>query len=220
MEAIQKMFMTGYSTEEITVLTVITCFLITLLISSYIYFVYKISTRKSFYNKDFNISVIIIALITSGIILTIQSNIVVSLGMVGALSIVRFRTAIKNPLDLAFLYWSISVGIICGAGFPLIAVIVSIFITIIIILFMNVKLVNDNFLLVVDAGDYMKEKDILKIVEDNTKYMKVRARNASQNGLNIAIEVMGMNDNLILKLMDIDTVTNASVVQHDGNVTV
>lgn len=73
-------------------------------------------TRKTFYSKNFNTSLAVVAVVTAAIILTVQSNIVISLGMVGALSIVRFRTAIKEPMDLAFMFWSISVGIICGAG--------------------------------------------------------------------------------------------------------
>lgn len=220
MKILYDLFINGYATGEITVLTVCVCQAVTLMISVYIYYIYKRVTKNSFYNKDFNLSVILIALITAGIILTIQSNIVVSLGMVGALSIVRFRTAIKNPLDLAFLYWAISVGIISGAGFAVIAIIVSLVVTIIIVLFMGIKNENDSFLLVVDASDYRVENEILDIIKNNTKSVKVRARNASQNGINMAIEVNGMSEDIISKIMVITSVTNASVVQHDGNITV
>ena len=115
-DLLKKAFMEGYATSSITIGTVLICIGCTMLIAVYIYFIYKIVNRNSFYNKGFNISLVIIAVITAAIILTIQSNIVVSLGMVGALSIVRFRTAIKDPMDLAFLFWSISAGIICGAA--------------------------------------------------------------------------------------------------------
>ena len=134
-DLLKKAFMEGYATSSITIATVLMCIGCTMAIAIYIYLIYKIVNRNSFYNKGFNISLVIIAVITAAIILTIQSNIVVSLGMVGALSIVRFRTAIKDPMDLAFLFWSISAGIICGAGFAGIAVVASLFVTVLIILF-------------------------------------------------------------------------------------
>lgn len=115
-------FLNGF-TEGLDVKTIIIGLAITTLLACYIFFVYRIVTRKSFYSQNFNLSLISMAIITAAIILTIQSNIVLSLGMVGALSIIRFRTAIKDPLDLVFLYWSISIGIICGAGLSVIAVI-------------------------------------------------------------------------------------------------
>ena len=121
----KKSFLEGYASSNLTVKSILVCMAITILISAYIFFVYRLINRNSFYNKNFNMSLPAIAIITAAIILTIQSNIVISLGMVGALSIVRFRTAIKDPMDLVFLFWSISVGIICGAGFAVIAVIAS-----------------------------------------------------------------------------------------------
>ena len=118
-DIIQKSLLEGYATSNITVVTVLVCMLCTLAISLYIYYVYKYVNRNAFYNKSFHLSLILMAIVTAAIILTIQSNIVVSLGMVGALSIIRFRTAIKDPIDLGCLFWAISAGIICGAGFAL-----------------------------------------------------------------------------------------------------
>ena len=117
MDLIMKSFLEGYATSELNVGTMFFCMGIAAAIGLYIFLIYKLVNKNSFYNRNFNISLIALTVITAAIILTIQSNIVVSLGMVGALSIVRFRTAIKYPMDLVFLFWSISVGIICGAGF-------------------------------------------------------------------------------------------------------
>ena len=125
----KKSFLEGYSTVEMSTNTILAALLWTTILALYIYFCYRIMTRKSFYSKSFNIALVAMALLTSAIILTIQSSIVVSLGMVGALSIVRFRTAIKDPMDLVFLFWSISVGIICGAGLSEIALLVSLAVT-------------------------------------------------------------------------------------------
>ncbi|MBE5853538.1 MAG: DUF4956 domain-containing protein, partial [Lachnospiraceae bacterium] len=114
-DILKKSFLQSITSADITPQEIFLVLAIATVLSLYIYFIYKVLTRKTFYNKTFNISLAALALITAGIILTIQSSIVVSLGMVGALSIVRFRTAIKDPMDLVFLFWSISVGIICGA---------------------------------------------------------------------------------------------------------
>ena len=114
--------------------TIILNLALTALFAVYIFFVYRSITRKTFYSRNFNISLILMAIITAAIIITIQSNIVLSLGMVGALSIVRFRTAVKDPLDLGFLYWSISVGIICGAGLSVVAAALCLIVTVIILI--------------------------------------------------------------------------------------
>ena len=126
----KKSFLDGVSSKDINTYTAGTARMITCVLAPYIFVVYRVLTRKTFYSKSFNISLAGIALITSGIILTIQSSIVVSLGMVGALSIVRFRTAIKDPMDLMFLFWSIAVGIICGVGMAEIAIMLSIILTV------------------------------------------------------------------------------------------
>ncbi|MDE7286704.1 MAG: DUF4956 domain-containing protein, partial [Lachnospiraceae bacterium] len=126
----KKSFLEGYASANLTVKSILVCMLITILISAYIFMVYRMLNRNAFYNKNFNMSLPAIAILTAAIILTIQSNIVISLGMVGALSIVRFRTAIKDPMDLVFLFWAISIGIICGAGFAVIAVIASAVLTV------------------------------------------------------------------------------------------
>lgn len=160
-------------------------------------------------------------MITAAIILTIQSNIVVSLGMVGALSIVRFRTAIKDPLDLIFLFWAISVGIICGAGYALISVIASVVVTVIIVFFARVTDQKGMMLLVINAQDYRLEEEIMYVVNKYTRYAHIKARNISQMGLNMAIEVQTEEARkLIAGLMKNPQVENASLVDHEGDITV
>ncbi len=126
----KKSFIEGFSRYDMTPENILIVFAISAIFSVYIFIAYRILTRKTFYSKNFNISLAIINLITAGIILTMQSNVVVSLGMVGALSIVRFRTAIKDPMDLVFLFWSISCGIITGAGQAEIAFALSFIVTV------------------------------------------------------------------------------------------
>ena len=160
-----------------------------------------------------------LAVITSAIILTIQSNIVVSLGMVGALSIVRFRTAIKDPMDLVFLFWSISVGIICGAGFAMIAVIASLVLTLLLVILSLTRNERKTQMLVVDAGEYIEE-EILAAVKANCSTWKVRARSITAGGVNMAIEVRTKKPaELIRALKENEQVTGVSLLEHDGEVT-
>ena len=105
-DTFKKSFLTNFNTGDINSQDVLVTLLITLVLALYIFFIYRIISRKTFYNKNFNVSLAALAMITAAIIITIQSSIVVSLGMVGALSIVRFRTAIKEPMDIAFLFWA------------------------------------------------------------------------------------------------------------------
>lgn len=219
-EIVKKSFIDGYATSNITMLTIVLCLVCTVAIGLYIYIVYKYMNKKSFYNNNFNLSLIVLAVITAAIILTIQSNIVVSLGMVGALSIVRFRTAIKDPMDLVFLFWAISVGIICGAGFALIAVVASIVITILIVYFSMPAKGENLLVLVVNADSYKDETKILEIVNENCDYYKVRARNISKQSLNLAVEIRTEETGkLVSGIVEMEGISNVSLVESDGNIT-
>ena len=219
-EMVRKAFLEGYATGDIQISTILFCILCTSVIASYIYVVYRSINRNAFYNRTFNLSLIAMAVITAAVILTIQSNIVVSLGMVGALSIVRFRTAIKDPLDLVFLFWSISVGIICGAGFAMIAVAASIAMTVIVSFFSFSSEAKGALLLVVNADSYKAEKEIMKVTEQFCQYARTRARNVTKTSLNLAVEVKVKDaGELIDALMGLEDVTSASLVEHDGNIT-
>ena len=219
-DIIKKSFMEGYATSDINMTTVLVCMCATTLIAAYIFGVYRSINKNSFYDRGFNLSLMGMAVITAMVILTIQSNIVVSLGMVGALSIVRFRTAIKAPMDLVFLFWAISVGIICGAGFVMIAVIGSLGLTIILVLFAMVPDSRNNLLLVINAGSHKEEGRIMEAVNAHCSYVKIRARNVSKTNLNLAIDVKVNNtEKMIDALMEMENVNSASIVEHDGDVT-
>lgn len=220
-EIIKESFIEGYASGNLEIGNIFICVLCTAAIASYIYMLYKNINKNSFYNRSFNLSLVTIAIVTSAIILTIQSNIVVSLGMVGALSIVRFRTAIKDPMDLAFLFWSISVGIICGAGFAIIAIITSVVITIVIVIFSMLPESRRALILVINASSYQDEERIMQIVNESCQYARTRARNISKTSLNLAIEVrLKEQKDLIERLMELESITTASLVEQTGDVTV
>ena len=216
----RKSFLDGYASTNLTVKSILVCMMVTILVSAYIFAVYRLINRNAFYNKNFNLSLPAIAVITAAIILTIQSNIVISLGMVGALSIVRFRTAIKDPMDLVFLFWAISAGIICGAGFAIIAVIASVILTAGILVADRLPVAKSPQILLINSDWFENEDSIMEIVKKYCSLNRVKARNLTKDGLNMAIEVRVKDEKELVKaLMKIDHDTSASLVAHDGEVT-
>ena len=221
MDIISRYLLEGYATTELTISTVMVCILSTALLALYIYAVYRKLNKNSFYNRNFNLSLVALAVITAAIILTIQSNIVVSLGMVGALSIVRFRTAIKDPLDLVFMFWSISAGIICGAGFIMIAIVASLILTLIIVYFVTAPQAKGNMVLVVNVNDFDAEDKVMEILEKHCRVWKVRAKNMTKSNINMAVEIESQSQKELLReLIVLQNVTSASIVENSGDVTV
>ena len=221
MDIMKQLFLEGNASVNMNMGIILGCVICTLVLAIYVFVVYKWIHKNEFYNKNFNLSLIALAVITAAVILTIQSNIVVSLGMVGALSIVRFRTAIKDPLDLVFLFWSIGIGIICGAGFAAIAVITSIALTIVIFIFSNMHGAKESQLLVVNADSHDIESQIMEIVEEHCDYVHLRAKTMSKNDINLAIEVKVKDQKEMMdELVTLKAITSLSLLEHDGEVTV
>jgi uncharacterized membrane protein YhiD involved in acid resistance len=216
---IERALLEGYANSELNIGTMFLCVGLTAVLALYIFWIYRMMNKNSFYNRSFGLALVELAVITSAIILTIQSNIIVSLGMVGALSIVRFRTAIKDPMDLVFLFWSISVGIICGAGFAMIAIIASIILTILLLLISAGQSEKKSQVLVVNASEY-NEEAVLSAVKAHCAVWKVRARNISQGDVNLAIEVRTKTpQELVQAVLSTEHVTGVSLLEHDGEVT-
>ena len=136
-DVIKKSVLEGFVQSDIGTVAVLVTLGITTLLALYIYYIYRLSSRSAFYSRDFNKTLALMPVVTAAIVLAMQSSIVISLGMVGALSIVRFRNAVKDPMDLLFLFWSISVGIVCGARLYEIAIIASAVVTALLFLLDN-----------------------------------------------------------------------------------
>lgn len=216
----KKSFLSGYASTHISPASILLCMAITLAIAVYIYAFYRMVNRNAFYNKNFNISLVALAALTAAIILTLQSNIVISLGMVGALSIVRFRTAIKDPLDLVFLFWSISVGIICGAGFAMIAVIASVLVSIIILVLSAVSVANPRKLLLINADSLEAKAKVQELLTEYCVNYQVKSSNLKRNRMDLVVEVQVKEEDALLKeLMQTEGVFSASLLSHDGEVT-
>ena len=216
----KKSFIEGWSGSEIDALSAASVMAITLLLALFIFLIYKITTKKQFYSRGFNISLVGTALITAAIILTVQSNIVISLGMVGALSIVRFRTAIKEPIDLMFLFWSISIGIICGAGLAQIGIILSITMTVVVFALDRIPSTVAPLIMVVNMNDVEGESKVVQCIETVCKYYKVKSKTISGSGnMNMTIELKtDKNNTLVQDVAKVDGVISVSLLEHDGEV--
>ena len=163
---------------------------IALILSAYIFFCYRLMTRRVFYSRSFNVSLVALTVITTAIILTIRSSVVVSLGMVGALSIVRFRTAIKEPMDLVFLYWAIGVGIMVGAGQRSLAVLLCVFATVGLVVFDLLPVGRAPMLLLIN-GRAQEDVDarIRAALKQHVKTYQEKSRSVSGGNLDLVIEL-------------------------------
>ncbi len=215
-------FLQGFAGRDIGTKEIMISLVITAVLSVYIFFIYRVITRKHFYSKNFNISLSVVSLITCGIILTIQSSLVVSLGMVGALSIVRFRTAVKEPIDLGFMFWSISIGIMCGAGMTEIAILTSLIVTIMIVILEFVPVGKSPVLLLVNYEDSPETEAALeKAVEENTAFHKVRSRNVTNGITDLVYEIRLKDEKALSRVVsDIKGVNSSTVMSHDGEISI
>lgn len=182
--------------------------------------VYKKTFKGVMYSSTFAMSLLALTLITTLIILGVTSNVVLSLGMVGALSIVRFRSAIKEPMDIAFLFWSISEGIVLGAGLIPLAILGAVFIGIVMVLFANKKTTDNPYILVVNCKNDISENSVLNILSKNVNKYCVKSKTISpSNGIEMTIEVKLKNitTSFVNEVSKIEGVSNAVLVSYNGD---
>ncbi len=160
-----------------------------LAIGLFIFVIYKKTLTGVMYSSGFALTLVGLSLVTTLVIMAVTSNVVLSLGMVGALSIVRFRAAIKEPVEIVFLFWSLAAGIVIGAGMIPLAVIGSAIIGVILLLFANRKLHESPYLLVVNCADEDAEKAALDIVGKSTKHCLVKAKTVNASGIELTAEL-------------------------------
>ena len=216
-DVLKKSFVNSFTVADINTADICIVIAITLVLSVYMFFIYRVLNRKNFYNKNFNISLVVMALITASVIISIQSSIVVSLGMVGALSIVRFRTAVKDPLDLVFMFWALATGIICGVGLFEVAIIFAIVITAVLFGLDWVPVSKTPMILVVQGNGMELEDAVIKVVEEYVKYYKVKSRNVSKKQVNLILEIRTKNGKeLLKKVCNVENVEHVSIIDHNG----
>lgn len=218
-DVIKKSILQGFTNTDIPTVQIVITLGITFLIALYVFFIYRMVNKTALYDKSFHVSMAIISVITAGIIIAMQSSIVISLGMVGALSIVRFRTAIKNPMDLLFLFWSIGVGIICGAGLFEIAIVVSLMVTVGIFLLEFMPENKKPYLLVINGSRDLDETDLTDKIKKHARFVKVKSRNMKKNSMDFIYEVHTKQEKELLdELSSVEAIVQMSLLSHEGEV--
>ena len=185
----------------------------------FIFFVYKKTYQGVMYSSGFGVTLVALTMITTVVILAVTSNVVLSLGMVGALSIVRFRTAIKEPLDIAFLFWSIAVGIVLAAGLIPLALVGSLFIGLVLILFVNRKSHLNPFIVVLSVKDKQSEKAAREFLEKTCKKCVIKSKTVAKGAIELNVEVrLKMDDtDFINALSEMEGVQSAALVSYNGD---
>jgi len=185
----------------------------------FIYFIYKATFSGVLYSKNFNITLVVVSLVTTSAVIVISSNIVLALGMVGALSIVRFRMAVKDPKDVGFLFWAITNGIICGISAYSLAVISALFIGLIIFLLSKKIRILEPYLLILDTKD-MDISRIEEILKKHTLLYKLRSKIIDGGKVQVIIEIKIKKDKvagLLSKIKDIKDITYTKLVSYEGD---
>lgn len=218
-DVFKKSFIDGFATVELNGRVILAGLGFAAVLALYIFFVYRVMTRKTFFSKNFGVSLVGVAMTTTALILTMQSSVVISLGMVGALSIVRFRTAIKDPLDLMFLFWSISVGIICGAGMARTAMILSVAMTAVILFLDKLPVAKAPMILVVNADAFDAEAVVCQTVSKYAKHYNVKSRNVTNGALDLVLELRtAQGAELVRAVSGLEVVQSVCLMSHDGEV--
>ena len=203
---------------SISILDMLIAIVLAFGIGMFIFLVYKKTYTGVMYSSSFGVTLIALSMITTTVILAVTSNVVLSLGMVGALSIVRFRTAIKEPLDIAFLFWSIAVGIVLAAGMIPLAVIGSVLIGVILLVFVNKKSYNNPYIVMISCADHDAETRAKEYLTAETKRCVVKSKTAQKGGIELNMEIRLKNDNtdFINTLADMEGIHNAVLVSYNG----
>lgn len=214
-EIFKDSFLANFS-STLTLSSIIFTLCYAFLISLYVYFIYKLTTKSVIYSKKFNVTMCLMSIITSAIVLSMQANITVSLGMVGALSIIRFRTSIKEPRDLLFLFWSVSNGIIIGSQIYSIAIVLAVVLGIGMLFFDIIPEKKTPCLLVI----YYKNIDVFEIEHilklNNIKY-KFKSNNISSKESSCIYEInLYKNKEFLNEIVAIKGISEVNLLNQDG----
>ena len=192
--------------------------LFAVIVGLFIFWVYKKTFTGILYSSGFALTLIGLTLVTTLVIIAVTSNVVLSLGMVGALSIVRFRTAIKEPMEIVFLFWSIAVGIVIGAGMIPLAVLGSVIIGIILLIFANRKNVENAYILVLNCENEEAENTAAELLKNTVKKYRIKSKTVNADGIELTTELKIKDDKMVFvnQMNKITGVKNATLVSYNG----
>lgn len=218
-DIIKNSIVEQFQVGEIDIRQILMALSFSFLIALYLFVIYRHFVRKSLYNINMNIAIVGMTVITTAIMLTIQSNLILSLGMVGALSIVRYRTAVKDPMDLFFMFWAIAGGLMCGAKQYWLAVIVTLGLTIVIFVLARFPSLKAPYIMVVNGTQEGLEENVEELLGQFCSYYKIRSRNLSENSERIVMELRTHKaKELVREVSKIGEGIKVSLVTYEGDV--
>ncbi len=218
-DIIRSSFLKEFHIESMDWSSVLLAVLFSVIMALYLYVVYRFFVRKSMYNMNMNISIVGMTIITTAVILTIQSNLILSLGMVGALSIVRYRTAVKDPMDLFFLFWAIVNGIMCGANQYILGVIIAIVLTGIVFILSQLPTAKAPYVLVVNAAKDNIEDELVEVLEEICSHYKIKSRNITEKSARIVVELRTKEPQEVTReVKKLGSVTTLSLLTYEGDI--
>ncbi len=207
------------SLTEFSLIDTVLALLFALVIGLFIFLVYKKTFTGVMYSSGFAMSLVGLAMVTALVIMAVTSNVVLSLGMVGALSIVRFRAAIKEPMEIVFLFWAIAAGIVIGAGMIPLAVIGSCIIGLILILFANRRLLSTPYLMIVNCRDEKAEEAAMDLIAKSVEKYVVKSKTINCEGIELTseIKVKDAATSFVNRINEIDGISNVTLVTFNGD---
>ena len=205
--------------SSVSILDMVFALILAFGIGMFIFLVYKKTYTGVMYSSSFGVTLVALTMITTVVILAVTSNVVLSLGMVGALSIVRFRTAIKEPLDIAFLFWAIAAGIVLAAGMIPLAVISSVVIGVILLIFVNKKSHCNPYIVIISCTGHETEKHVMAFLNKQVQKCVVKSKSVQKSAIELNLEIRLKDDNttFINALSDMKGVNNAVLVSYNGD---
>lgn len=207
------------TTGALSLLEMSLTLILALLVGLGIFLIYKKTFQGVMYSKTFNTSLVVLSLISATIIIGVTNNIVLSLGMVGALSIVRFRTSIKDPIDVVYMFWSIGSGIIIGGGLYVLAIISFLLIGIVLYMFSHMDVHYNPYLLILSYNQASIEDGIYKILDKELKSYKIKSKTKIPDNYELTIEIRTKSDktNLVNELDQLEGVKSVAMLSYDGD---
>lgn len=206
-----------YSDGTVTRTVVLTVLVMTAILALYVFVIYRLVSHREFYNKAFNIAIAVLPFFIATIILCLQSNIVITLGTIGALAIIRFRTAVKDPVDMLYLLWSVHIGICCGCQLYEVAVLTSIAVTIALLVFDKVAIGRKPYILVAHTRS-AKEDALKKLLDKNTRRYRIKSRNYTAKGMDYAVEIRVRNPQALADILKSSKeVERFSIIEYDAD---
>lgn len=206
-----------YDGLAISTTTLVAVLLCVFLLSTYEFLVYRFVSRRNFYNKSFNVTIAILPYFISTIILCLQSNIVITLGTIGALAIIRFRTTVKDPVDMLYILWSIHIGITCGCQLYEVALLTSLVVTVVFFILDHVKFGKKPFIVIIHCKNNDESK-VTTVLKKHSQKFRVKSRNYTSSGIDFAIEITLKDPTALTNdLKSVEEVEKFSIIEYDAD---